>query len=144
MMATLLPSYLNRLALIAILGVAIAYVSLAIASSAAVLSVSRAGELAAVRLAGATRREVVVLAGIETLLALATGALLGVGAAMVPIAGMARSLASLAGPTQVSVPWSLVTGLALAGGAVAVVASTAAAWWSQHRPPHELAHSRLT
>jgi putative ABC transport system permease protein len=135
-------SHLNRLALIAILGAAIAYVSLAIASSAAVLSVSRAGELAAVRLAGATRREVVMLAGIETLLAVATGALLGVGAATVPIAGMARSLASLAGPTQVSVPWSLVTGLTLAGGAVAVVVSTAAAWWSQHRPPHELALSQ--
>jgi putative ABC transport system permease protein len=77
-------SHLNRLALIAILGAAIAYVAIAIASSAAVLTVSRAGELAAVRLAGATRREVVVLAGIEALAAFATGALLGVAGSTRP------------------------------------------------------------
>jgi putative ABC transport system permease protein len=137
-------SHLNRLALIAILGVAVAYVGLAIVASAAVLTVSRAGELASIRLAGATRRDTVVLAGAETLAAFATGALLGVGAAAVPILGVARSLGSLTGPTSMSVPWMLTAGLVLAGATLAVTSSTLVAWRSQQRPPHEATVGRLT
>lgn len=80
-------------------------------------------ELNALRLVSATRSRVLAVVAGETLFAVAIGALLGLAATAVNLAGLGAALASLSAPVTVSVQWPLVGG---AAGVCAVVAVGAA------------------
>ncbi len=65
----------------------------------------RARDLAVLRLAGATRWQVLRLTGAEALTVVAAGALLGLLVAAVNLAGMASALALLSAPATIELPW---------------------------------------
>ena len=126
-------SNMNPLALTVILGVAVLYVAIALAATAATGTVARRGELALLRLAGATRGDVTRLVAIEALVVTLTGGLLGCAITALIVAGIQRGAAALEGPVAIAVPWTLVAALIATFAAISVTASALAAHRSQAR-----------
>jgi len=128
-------SRMNRLGLELILGIAVLYVIVSLAGTAGVATVARRGELAGLRLAGATRRQVVRFVLAEALATTAVGAMLGFAVTVVLTVGLHRSLGSLRGPTEISVPWPLLVALFAVCAAIAAGAVAATAALTQRRAP---------
>ncbi|MDA0181666.1 FtsX-like permease family protein [Solirubrobacter phytolaccae] len=120
-------SNMNPLALQVILGVAILYVAIALAATAATGTVARAGELALLRLAGATRGDVVRLVAAEALAVTLAGGLLGCAITALIVTGLQRGAAALEGPVAIALPWALIAALTAAFAAISVSASSIAA-----------------
>lgn len=131
-------SNMNPLALLVILGVAVVYVAIALAATAAIGTVARSGELALLRLAGATRGDVVRLVALEALVTTLVGGLLGCAVTALVVSGLQRGLAGLEGPGAIALPWDLVAALIAGFAAIAVTASALAAQRSQRPAPHLL------
>ncbi|WP_406501369.1 FtsX-like permease family protein [Streptomyces sp. NBC_01590] len=113
----------TRTGLVVILGIALLYTLIALANTMLMAGSVRSSELDALRLAGATRPQVLAVVAGETLFAVGLGALLGLAVAGVQLAGLAAALASVSAPVVVSVPWALMGG---AAGTCALVAVGAA------------------
>jgi putative ABC transport system permease protein len=120
-------SNMNPLALQVILGVAVLYVALALAATAATGTVARSGELALLRLAGATRRDVVRLVATEAVVVTLAGGLLGCAITALIVTGMRRGAAALEGPVAITLPWALLAALIAAFAVIAMTASALAA-----------------
>jgi putative ABC transport system permease protein len=113
----------TRLGLIVVLGIALVYTALALANTLLMAGSVRSGELNALRLAGATRPQVLGVVAGETLFAVGLGAVLGMAVTAVNLAGLGAALATLSAPVTVTVQWPVVGATA---GACAVVAVAAA------------------
>ncbi|CAM5545376.1 ABC3 transporter permease protein domain-containing protein OS=Streptomyces fumanus OX=67302 GN=GCM10018772_32030 PE=3 SV=1 [Streptomyces fumanus] len=113
----------TRLGLLVVLGIALVYAGISLAGTQAMATAGRARELAALRLAGATRAQVLRLVGAEALTVAAAGALLGLLVAVVNLLGMTGALALLSAPARLALPWPA---LAATAGACAVIAVTSA------------------
>ncbi|WP_418958346.1 FtsX-like permease family protein [Streptomyces tritici] len=113
----------TRLGLLLVLGIALVYTVIALANTLVMATSVRGAELGALRLAGATRAQVLRVVTGEALLAVAIGALLGAAVAAVCLGGLAAALAALSAPVAVAVPWGVA---GVASGACAVVAAAAA------------------
>jgi putative ABC transport system permease protein len=87
----------------------------------------RARELAALRLAGATRAQVLRLVGAEALAVAGAGALLGLLVAVLNLLGMTGALALLSAPARLALPWPALAATAGACALVAVAAAVLAA-----------------
>ncbi len=120
-------SKMNPLALVVILGVAVLYVAIALAATAATGTVARADELALLRLAGATRRDVVRLVAAEALAVTLVAGVLGCAITALIVTGLQRGAASLEGPVAIALPWPLLAMLIAAFAAISVTASALAA-----------------
>ena len=132
-------SNMNPLALLVILGVAIVYARRSrCAATAAIGTVARAGEFALLRLAGATRRDVVRLVAAEALVTTVVGGLLGCAITALVVGGLQRGVAGLEGPAAVALPWDLVSGLIAVFAAISVTASALAAHRCQRSAPQRL------
>ncbi|MFF1412276.1 FtsX-like permease family protein [Streptomyces sp. NPDC058289] len=103
-----------------VLGIALAYTAIALANTLLMATSDRAGDLRLLRLAGATRGQVLAVTTAESLLAAAVGAVLGTAVTAVNLAGMRAALAVLGVDSPVVVPW-------LAMGAVAGVCAALSA-----------------
>ncbi|MEU7017343.1 FtsX-like permease family protein [Streptomyces sp. NPDC046385] len=114
----------TRLGLLLVLGIAVLYTVIALANTLLMATSARGPELASLRLAGATRAQVLRVVAGETLLAVGIGAVLGLVVAGVCLAGLGAGLAVLSAPVAVTVPWAWAGAVA---GACAVVATGAAA-----------------
>ncbi|MFF7991577.1 FtsX-like permease family protein [Kitasatospora xanthocidica] len=110
-------------ALLMILGLAICYAAVALANSLVMTVTDRTRELSLLRLAGATKAQVLRSVAVETLLCVAAGTLLGGLGTAVSLGGSWATLTNLVGPTPVVVPWGTLGALA---GCCAVIALTAA------------------
>ncbi|MFE7897007.1 FtsX-like permease family protein [Streptomyces sp. NPDC057424] len=97
----------------------------------------RVRHLAVLRLAGATRRQVLRLAAAEALTAVAVGALLGLLVTVVNLAGMWGALALLSVRPAVTLPWQALGTTTGACALLAVAAATAP-------PPSPCATARRT
>ncbi|ALC21761.1 FtsX-like permease family protein [Streptomyces pristinaespiralis] len=113
----------TRLGMLVVLGIALVYTAIALAGTLLMATSARAGELASLRLAGATRAQVLRMVTGEALLAVAVGAVLGAAITAVNLGGLGAALAALSAPVTVVVPWG-TAGAAL--GACATVAVLAA------------------
>lgn len=113
----------TRLGLIVVLGIALVYTALALANTLLMAGSVRSAELNALRLAGATRPQVLGVVAGETLFAVGLGAVLGMAVTAVNLAGLGAALATLSAPVTVTVQWPVVGATA---GACAVVAVAAA------------------
>lgn len=120
-------SNMNPLALQVILGVAVLYVAIALAATAATGTVARRGELALLRLAGATRRDVIRLVATESLAVTLAGGLLGCAITALIVTGIQRGAAALEGPVAIALPWTLITTLIAVFAAISITASALAA-----------------
>jgi putative ABC transport system permease protein len=102
----------NRLALIALLGMALLYTGIAIANTLVMATGDRAGELATLRLTGATPRQVLRVIGVEAMLVTLVGVLLGGVVTGITVLGMRSGLAPVAGRVALDVPWQPMAGIA--------------------------------
>ncbi|MET8513441.1 FtsX-like permease family protein [Streptomyces sp. NPDC005077] len=113
----------TRLGMIVVLGIALVYTALTLANTLLMAGSVRSAELNALRLAGATRPQVLGVVAGETLFAVGLGAVLGMAVTAVNLAGLGAALATLSAPVTVAVQWPVMGG---AAGACAVVAVAAA------------------
>ncbi|MFF1903343.1 FtsX-like permease family protein [Kitasatospora sp. NPDC058218] len=118
-----------------VLGLALTYTGIALANTVLMATADRRRELALLRLAGATRAQVIRLVTTESVLVAAVGAVLGCTVAAVQLGTMHGALALLGAPAPWAVPWRAVT--LVTGGCLLVAAACAApaaAWALRHRP----------
>jgi putative ABC transport system permease protein len=110
-------------ALLMILGLAIGYAAIALANSLVMTVTDRRQELSLLRLAGATRGQVLRTVAVETLMCVAAGTVLGVLGTAVSVGGSWAALTHLVGPTPAVVPWTVMGVLAACCAAVALPAA---------------------
>lgn len=113
-----------------VLGIALVYTAIALANTLLMATSDRAGDLRLLRLAGATRGQVLAVTTAESLLAAAVGALLGTAVTAVNLAGLRAALAVLGVDSPVVVPWlpmGAVAGVCAALSALCTLAPAARA-----------------
>ncbi|HEU5418385.1 MAG TPA: FtsX-like permease family protein, partial [Streptosporangiaceae bacterium] len=125
----------NDAALATVLGLALLYSWIAIGNTAAMGTASRRGELGALRLAGATRAQVLAMLGWETWLGTAIGLLLAAVATAATLLGVRFCLAGVSSGTQLVIPWQQAGLAALGALAIAELAGLAPAVWALRRRP---------
>lgn len=132
----------TRTGLLMILAIALLYTGIALANTQVMATADRVRELAVLRLAGATRAQVLRLVGVEALAVVAVGAVLGAVVAALNLLGVRTALGLLGAGSGVVVPWDTV-GLVVAVSAVpAVVFAVLPASLALRTRPVELAGAR--
>jgi putative ABC transport system permease protein len=114
----------TRLGVFLVLGIALVYTGLSLANTLTMAASGRVAEFTALRLAGATRAQVLRLAAVEALTVVAAGALLGLLVTFVTLAGTGAALRLLAAPAAAAVPWGALGAATGACAALAVAAAT--------------------
>ncbi|MGC5409985.1 FtsX-like permease family protein, partial [Streptomyces sp. DT225] len=95
----------TRTGLLMILAIALVYTGIALANTQVIATADRVRDFAVLRLAGATRAQVLRLAGAEALAVVAVGAGLGGAVAALNLFGVRAALGRLDVPAAVVVPW---------------------------------------
>jgi putative ABC transport system permease protein len=125
----------GQLALIAVLGVSLIYTAIAIANTLVMATGDRAGELATLRLTGATPRQVLRVIGVEAVLVTVVGVLLSAVVTGITVLGMRSGLTPVAARVSLVVPWWPLGGIAGTCLVLAVLSSLVpAALVMRHRP----------
>ncbi|GAB3846863.1 ABC transporter permease [Dactylosporangium cerinum] len=107
-----------------LIAVSAGYGAIAVANTLLMAAVGRAVDLRAVRLAGATRRQVLRLVTAESALVVLIGAVLGGGVALGALLSIRAGLSEQVGaPVDLIVPWDVVSGAVALCLLLAVVAS---------------------
>ncbi|MEU6341053.1 ABC transporter permease [Streptomyces sp. NPDC046977] len=130
------------LGFVLVLGIALLYTAVSLVNTTVMATSDRVRELAVLRLAGATRRQVLRLVGAESLVVVAVGTLLGLAVAVLNLAGMRWALALLSVSAPIELPWAAVGAAAGACAVLAVLASTVGAGLALRRPAVALAGTR--
>ncbi|MFF9852882.1 ABC transporter permease [Streptomyces litmocidini] len=118
----------NRLGMILVLGIALVYTVIGLANTLLMATSVRGGELASLRLAGATRAQILRVVTGEAALAVAIGTGLGLVVTGVVLGALGAGLAALSAPVVLALPWT-VTGAAAGACATVAVASAALPAW---------------
>ncbi|MFF0485744.1 FtsX-like permease family protein [Streptomyces sp. NPDC004435] len=104
------------------------YTVIALASTLLMATSVRGGELASLRLAGATRAQALRAVTGEAVLAVAIGTALGLGVTAAVLGALGAGLAALSAPVVLAVPWVPTGAAAGVCALVAVAASALPAW----------------
>ncbi|UUU24053.1 ABC transporter permease [Streptomyces sp. DSM 40750] len=112
----------TRLGFLVVLGIALVYAGISLAGTLLMATSARGAELRSLRLAGATRGQVLGVVAGEALVAVVVGVVLGAAVTAVNLAGVVGALGVLSAPVGVVVPWDVVGGCVGVCGVVAVVA----------------------
>ncbi|MFD5080356.1 ABC transporter permease [Streptomyces sp. NPDC058371] len=118
----------TRLGLLVVLGIALVYAGISLAGTLLMATSARGRELRSLRLAGATRAQVLRVVAGESVLAVGVGAVLGAAVATVNLAGLGMALGRLSAPVAMAVPWQMAGGCVAGCLLVAVGASVTGAW----------------
>ncbi|MBE1486203.1 ABC transporter permease [Plantactinospora soyae] len=129
----------NRVALLAILGMALLYTSIAIANTLVMATHDRRRELAVLRLTGATPGQVLRMIGLEAVLVGLSGTALAALVAAAMLAGLKARLADVLAQPEVVVPWLPITVVAACCLVAAVLASLVPAALALRVPAAQLA-----
>jgi putative ABC transport system permease protein len=129
----------GRLALIAILGMALIYTAIAIANTLIMATGSRAHELATLRLSGAAKGQVLRMIGVEAFLVAGIGTILAAAVTAITVIGARSGLRGVAPSVHVVIPWLPICGIALACLLIALLASLIPAALLLRRQPVVLA-----
>ncbi|MEV3966947.1 FtsX-like permease family protein [Streptomyces sp. NPDC050698] len=124
----------TRLGLFLVLGIALLYSGISVVNTTVMAASDRARDLVVLRLAGATRWQVLRLTGAEALTAVAAGALLGLLVTGVNLAGLWGALALLSVRPTVTLPWQALATTAALCALLAVVSATVPAALALRRP----------
>ncbi|MFF2775271.1 FtsX-like permease family protein [Streptomyces sp. NPDC058052] len=111
-----------------ILVLVLLYTVIALASTLLMATSVRGGELASLRLAGATRAQALGAVTGEALLAVGIGTVLGLGVTAVVLGALGAGLAALSAPVVLALPWAQTGAAAGVCAVVAVAASALPAW----------------
>jgi putative ABC transport system permease protein len=133
---------LNHLALIAVLGMALVYTSIAIANTLVMAMGARGRDLAVLRLGGGTPRQVLTMIGVEALLVGVTGVLLAGVVTAGMLAGLRAGLVDLVTAPRTVVPWTPILLIAAACVTITFVASVVPAVFVLRTPPGRLSSVR--
>ncbi|MEU8758510.1 FtsX-like permease family protein [Streptomyces sp. NPDC048659] len=123
-----LATQATRLGLFLVLGIALVYTVIALANTLLMSTSVRGRELAALRLAGATRAQALRVVAGETLLAVGIGAAGGLAVTAAWLAALGAGLAALSAPVALAVPWGWTAAAAGVCAAVATAAAVLPAW----------------
>ncbi|MEU9856830.1 ABC transporter permease [Streptomyces sp. NPDC047974] len=104
------------------------YTVIALASTLLMATSVRGGELASLRLAGATRAQALRAVAGEALLAVAVGTVLGLAVTAAVLGALGAALGALSAPVTLALPWAETGAAAAVCAAVAVAASALPAW----------------
>ncbi|MCT4354566.1 FtsX-like permease family protein [Streptomyces sp. Je 1-79] len=118
----------TRLGLLLVLGIALVYTVIALANTLLMATSARGAELASLRLAGATRTQILRVVTGEAALAVAIGAVLGLAVTAACLGVLGAGLAALSAPVSLAVPWTAVGAAAGVCGLVATVSAALPAW----------------
>ncbi|MDV5146594.1 ABC transporter permease [Streptomyces sp. SBC-4] len=118
----------TRLGMILVLGIALVYTVIGLANTLLMATSVRGGELASLRLAGATRAQILRVVTGEAALATAIGALLGLAVTAAVLGTLGAGLAALSAPVALVLPWATVGAAAAVCAAVAIASSALPAW----------------
>jgi putative ABC transport system permease protein len=102
---------------------ALAYTGISIANTQPMATAGRAGELATLRLAGATRNQLRLIASHEAALASAVGALLAGAVTASTLAATAAALRPVVSTVPIVIPWPRLIAITTGCGLVAIPAS---------------------
>ncbi|MEV6971994.1 FtsX-like permease family protein [Kitasatospora sp. NPDC093806] len=106
-----------------ILGLSILYAMVALANTLVMTLGDRRHEIAMLRLAGATRGQVLRAIAVETLFCVGAGAIVGAIASTISIGGSWAALRQLVGPTPAVVPWAALGELLAVCATIGLVAA---------------------
>ncbi|MFF5900344.1 FtsX-like permease family protein [Streptomyces argenteolus] len=122
----------TRAGMLLILGIALLYTGIALANTLVMATSDRVRDLAVLRLAGATHAQVLRLVGVEALMVVAVGAVLGAAVAGLNLLGVKGALELLSVSSPVVVPWTalgvVLTACAVLAAVSAVLPALAALW----------------
>ncbi|MFG2721994.1 ABC transporter permease [Streptomyces sp. NPDC048416] len=113
----------TRTGLLLVLGIALLYTGISMANTMVMAASGRRGDLAVLRLAGATRWQVLRVVGGEALLVVAVGGTLGLGVTVLNLLGMRTALGLLSVSAPIAVPWAALGATVAICALLAVVAS---------------------
>jgi putative ABC transport system permease protein len=129
----------TRVGYIVVLGIALLYTGIAVANTMVMATSDRTRELAVLRLAGATKRQVLLLVAAEALTVVLVGTVLGLIVTAMNLLGIWTALAVLSVWSGIVVPWLSVAATLTACAVVAVVAAVLPAIGALRTRPAELA-----
>lgn len=132
----------TRTGLLMILAIALLYTGIALANTQVMATSDRVRELAVLRLAGATKAQVLRLIGVEALAVVAVGAVLGGLVAALNLLGVRTALGLLGVGSGVVVPWGAIGLVVGVSAALAVVFAVLPASFALRTRPVELAGTR--
>ncbi|WP_405794028.1 FtsX-like permease family protein [Streptomyces sp. NBC_01506] len=132
----------TRLGLLLILGIALLYTGIALANTLVMATSDRVGDLAVLRLTGATKPQVLRLVAAEALVVVAVGSLLGAAVAGLNLLGVRGALALLSVRSPLVVPWASLGAMVAASAVLAVVAAVVPALTALRTRPVEPAGTR--
>lgn len=132
----------TRLGLLLILGIALLYTGIALANTLVMATSDRVGDLAVLRLAGATKPQVLRLVAAEALVVVAVGSLLGGAVAGLNLLGLRGALALLSVRSPLVVPWGDLGAMVAASAVLAVLAAVVPALTALRTRPVEHAGTR--
>ncbi|MET9786554.1 ABC transporter permease [Streptomyces canus] len=132
----------TRYGFLLVLGIALLYTGISLANTMVMASSDRVRDLAVLRLAGATRRQVLRLVGAEALTVVAVGGVLGLLVTAINLGGMRGALGLLSVHGPMRIPWPELATVTGACAVLAVVFSVAPAAWAMRRRAVELAGTR--
>ncbi|MFE7129411.1 FtsX-like permease family protein [Streptomyces sp. NPDC057638] len=126
----------SRLAIFVVLGLALLYSLIALAGTSVAATGDRRGDLATLRLTGATRGQVLRVVAVEAAVVVAAGALLGLLVTTLNVLGTWSALSVLVGSgAPLELPWAAMAAVTAACATVAVPASVLAAAATLRRRP---------
>ena len=125
----------NHLAVLVLLGMALLYTGIAIANTLVMTIGDRAGELAVLRLSGATRPQVLRMLATEAGLTTAVGTLLGAVVTAVTVLSVHGGLAGLAPSVPIVIPWRVAGAIAAGCLLIALTATLLPAAAALRRRP---------
>jgi putative ABC transport system permease protein len=125
-----------------VLGIALLYTGISLANTMVMATSDRVRELAVLRLAGATRWQVLRLVSAEALMVVMVGGLLGALVAGLNLMGMWMALGLLSVYTSIEIPWATLAAALGACAVLAVISAVAPASLSLRHRAVELAGVR--
>ncbi|MFE9368638.1 ABC transporter permease [Streptomyces sp. NPDC006711] len=122
-----------------VLGIALLYTGISLANTMVMATSDRVRELAVLRLAGATKWQVLRMVGAEALMVVVVGGLLGALVAGLNLVGMWSALGVLSVRTSIEIPWAALAAALGVCAVLAVISAVAPAGLSLRRGAVELA-----
>ncbi|MBG7699295.1 FtsX-like permease family protein [Streptomyces sp. MC1] len=123
----------TRMGFFLVLGIALLYTVISLANTMVMATSDRVRELAVLRLAGATRWQVLRLVGAEALMVVMVGGLLGALVAGLNLVGMWSALGLLSVRTSIEIPWATLAAVLGACAVLAVISAVVPAGLSMRR-----------
>ncbi|MFE6763983.1 FtsX-like permease family protein [Streptomyces sp. NPDC057689] len=133
------PNRTTRYGFFLVLGIALLYTGISLANTMVMATSDRVRDLAVLRLAGATRWQVLRLVGAEALMVVVVGGVLGLLVAGLNLAGMWGALGLQSVWSPVELPWTEIGTAVGVCAVLAVVSSVAPASLAMRRRAVELA-----